>query len=33
MEKMKNNVIVGNIGYFDNEIDMVGFESYSGIKR
>lgn len=24
MKKMKNNAIVGNIGHFDNEIDMVG---------
>jgi len=24
MEKMKNNAIVGNIGHFDNEIDMDG---------
>jgi len=33
MEKMKNNAIVGNIGHFDNEIDMAGLESYPGIKR
>ena len=26
MEKMKNNAIVGNIGHFDNEIDMAGLE-------
>lgn len=24
MSKMKNNAIVGNIGHFDNEIDMAG---------
>jgi adenosylhomocysteinase len=24
MAKMKNNAIVGNIGHFDNEIDMKG---------
>jgi len=24
MAKMKNNAIVGNIGHFDNEIDMEG---------
>lgn len=24
MEKMKNNAIVGNIGHFDNELDMAG---------
>lgn len=33
MLKMKNNAIVGNIGHFDNEIDMAGLESYPGIKR
>jgi adenosylhomocysteinase len=27
MEKMKNNAIVGNIGHFDNEIDMAGLEA------
>jgi len=32
MEKMKNNAIVGNIGHFDNEIDMAGLEGYKGIK-
>merc|ERR1719218_118294 len=32
MEKMKNNAIVGNIGHFDNEIDMAGLESFPGIK-
>ena len=30
---MKNNAIVGNIGHFDNEIDMEGLEKYPGIKR
>jgi len=29
---MKNNAIVGNIGHFDNEIDMKGLKSYPGIK-
>eukprot|EP00854_Cymbomonas_tetramitiformis_P021894 gene21894-26366_t len=33
MAKMKNNAIVGNIGHFDNEIDMIGLENYPGIKR
>ena len=33
MAKMKNNAIVGNIGHFDNEIDMAGLESFPGIKR
>ena len=30
---MKNNAIVGNIGHFDNEIDMIGLDGYPGIKR
>ena len=33
MAKMKNNAIVGNIGHFDNEIDMLGLASYPGISR
>jgi len=32
MKKMKNNAIVGNIGHFDNEIDMAGLESFPGIQ-
>merc|ERR1712083_249588 len=32
MKKMKNNAIVGNIGHFDNEIDMAGLEKSEGIK-
>jgi adenosylhomocysteinase len=32
MAQMKNNAIVGNIGHFDNEIDMDGLEGYPGIK-
>merc|ERR1712190_438896 len=32
MKKMKNNAIVGNIGHFDNEIDMAGIENFPGIK-
>merc|ERR1712019_322808 len=32
MKKMKNNAIVGNIGHFDNEIDMAGLKSSEGIK-
>jgi adenosylhomocysteinase len=32
MKKMKNNAIVGNIGHFDNEIDMAGLEKTEGIK-
>jgi adenosylhomocysteinase len=33
MSKMKNNCIVGNIGHFDNEVDMKGVQNYPGIKR
>merc|ERR1719277_1516437 len=32
MKKMKNNAIIGNIGHFDNEIDMAGLEGMEGIK-
>jgi len=32
MKKMKNNAIVGNIGHFDNEIDMAGLDAFPGIK-
>jgi len=32
MRKMKNNAIVGNIGHFDNEIDMAGLEKFEGIQ-
>jgi adenosylhomocysteinase len=33
MEKMKHQAILGNIGHFDNELDMAGLESYPGVKR
>ncbi|WCB94887.1 Adenosylhomocysteinase [Baekduia alba] len=33
MAKMKHQAIVGNIGHFDNEIDVAGLENYDGIKR
>ena len=33
MAKMKHLAIVGNIGHFDNEIDMAGLENYAGIER
>jgi adenosylhomocysteinase len=33
MAKMKHNAIVGNIGHFDNEIDMAGLMGVPGIKR
>jgi len=32
MKKMKNNAIVGNIGHFDNEIEMEALEKFPGIK-
>jgi len=32
MKKMKNNAIVGNIGHFDNEIEMDKLEKSEGIK-
>ena len=33
MSQMKHNAIVGNIGHFDNEIDMAGLENTPGIER
>jgi len=33
MKRMKNNAIIGNIGHFDNEIDMAGLEKCKGVKR
>jgi adenosylhomocysteinase len=30
---MKHQAILGNIGHFDNEIDMAGLESYPGVVR
>ena len=33
MSKMKDKAIVGNIGHFDNEIDMAGLNKVKGIKR
>jgi adenosylhomocysteinase len=33
MEKMKHQAIVGNIGHFDNEIDMSGLAALPGIKK
>ena len=33
MSKMKHNAIVGNIGHFDNEIDMAGLEQLPGIEK
>ena len=33
MAKMKHQAIVGNIGHFDNEIDVAGLGKVAGIKR
>jgi len=33
MKAMKNNAIIGNIGHFDNEIDMNGLKAFPGIKK
>ncbi len=33
MQRMKDKAIVGNIGHFDNEIDMAGLAALPGIKR
>jgi adenosylhomocysteinase len=33
MARMKHQAIVGNIGHFDNEIDMAGLAKLSGIER
>ena len=33
MAKMKHNAIVGNIGHFDNEIDMIGLTKTKGVTR
>src|SRR5947207_302967 len=33
MKRMKDKAIVGNIGHFDNEIDMAGLKKFTGIER
>ena len=33
MSRMKHQAIVGNIGHFDNEIDMAGLARTPGVKR
>jgi adenosylhomocysteinase len=33
MSRMKHQAIVGNIGHFDNEIDMAGLAKLPGVKR
>ena len=33
MARMKDKAIVGNIGHFDNEIDMAGLAKVKGVQR
>ena len=33
MARMKDKAVIGNIGHFDNEIDMVGLSKVKGIER
>jgi adenosylhomocysteinase len=33
MRRMKHNAVLGNIGHFDNEIDMAGLQSAPGVER
>src|SRR5262249_11246143 len=33
MKRMKDKAIVGNIGHFDNEIDMAGLKKVTGIEK
>jgi adenosylhomocysteinase len=33
MSRMKDKAIIGNIGHFDNEIDMAGLKKVKGVKR
>lgn len=33
ISRMKHQAVVGNIGHFDNEIDMAGLEAWPGIER
>jgi adenosylhomocysteinase len=33
MKKMKDGAIIGNIGHFDNEIDMAGLKRFPGVVR
>jgi adenosylhomocysteinase len=33
MERMKHNAVLGNIGHFDNEIDMAGLQRVEGVRR
>ena len=33
MSRLKHQAILGNIGHFDNELDMAGLEAYPGVER
>ena len=33
MSRMKHQAIVGNIGHFDNEIDMAGLAAFPGVRK
>jgi adenosylhomocysteinase len=33
MQRMKDKAIIGNIGHFDNEIDMAGLKKLAGVER
>ena len=33
MRRLKNNAVIGNIGHFDNEIDMAGLAETPGVRR
>src|SRR5262249_46498009 len=33
MRRMKDKAIVGNIGHFDNEVDMAGLKKFAGVQR
>jgi adenosylhomocysteinase len=33
MSRMKDKAIIGNIGHFDNEIDMAGLKKFPGIEH
>ena len=32
LKKMKHNAVLGNIGHFDNEIDMYALDNYPALK-
>jgi adenosylhomocysteinase len=33
MARMKHQAVLGNVGHFDNEVDMVGLSRYQGVRR